>query len=107
MKTIAQTMKEVLEANNVSCAAWGFPDELDRCAELLGEKYIKMHPLKRHKRILDALEKSPLFTKRYIRLHRLCRCFWLKGKEPKRPHRQRSRNEAHHSPGHERGTGGN
>ena len=82
-KTIAETMKEVLEADNVSFAAWGYPDNMDRCAELLGQKYVDLHPLERHRRILNALEKSPLFIKRYVRMHRLVRCFWLKGKEPK------------------------
>ncbi len=35
-----------------------------------------------HWRILNALEGSPLFVKTYIKLHRLCRCFYLKDHVP-------------------------
>ena len=84
-------MVETLEKNDLYAVMWGDTHLLDECAQLTGLKKLQtLHPLNRHQRILNALDRSPLFVKYYIPLQfgpydqtRDVRLFYIKGREPK------------------------
>lgn len=80
---IAAAKKVLVQTGNWG-VMWGDSGLLDAisaaCPEL---KMIDLHPLTRHKKILDALERSKDFDKSYIRLpgqrgNSMVRCFTLK-----------------------------
>ena len=85
LMTIAETAKQVLIETNNNGVMWGDCFLLDdiavRCKHT---NLMTLHPLVRHQRILNALEKSPLFEKRVVWLKRgyqgnqTGRCFTLK-----------------------------
>lgn len=66
-KTIAQYAKEYLLANGHNGVMWGDCWNLDAIADLCTHTNLtKQHPLNRHTRILNALEKSDLFEKKVV-----------------------------------------
>jgi hypothetical protein len=65
-KTYAEHARDVLVESGYTSVMWGDAWLLDAIGTRCGLP--RMHPLNRHKRILDALERSPLFTKGYVRL---------------------------------------
>lgn len=70
---------DYLVANGFDAVAWGDTYNLDAIAHLCTHTNLaNLHPLTRHKRLLDYLERSPLFEKRYYRLQRLCRVFYVR-----------------------------
>lgn len=84
-KTIAEHMRDTLIENGYKYVMWGDVGTLDDCASRCTHTDMnKVHPLYRHHRILNALDRSPLFEKGYVRLDifqnnqsRLVRCFQL------------------------------
>ena len=67
MKTIAEHMKDVLIKNDCDSVMWGDCHNLDECAnECKHTNLMKLHPLTRHQRIFNALEKSKLFKKKVV-----------------------------------------
>lgn len=82
-KTIADIAVEVLLETNNSGVMWGDTGLLDMIAEKCTHtNLMQLHPLDRHKRILDALDKDPRFDKKYVRINEkgdpLWRSFKLK-----------------------------
>lgn len=76
--TVAQIAHQYLTEQGFDGVAWGDTYNLDTIAKLCTHTNLSnLHPLTRHKRLLDYLEKSPLFTKRYYRLEQLCRVFYV------------------------------
>lgn len=80
--TIAQAAKQVVTETSEGIPrelwhiSYGDCYALDMIGILAGMKHC--HPLDRHKRILDAPSKSPLFEKRYFRArYGLARMFYL------------------------------
>lgn len=71
--TIAQAALDVLRETDSPAVVWGDCTLLDTIGERVGMP--SMHPLRRHKRILDALDRSPRFVKSYVRYGRLVRRF--------------------------------
>lgn len=66
-KTIAQHAKEYLLANGFDAVMWGDVWNLDAIAEQCTHtNLLSLHPLNRHTRILNALEKSDLFIKKVV-----------------------------------------
>lgn len=62
--TIAEHMCDVLIENDFTSVMWGDCWLMDECAlRCTHTTLIDAHPLDRHKRILDALCRSPLFEK--------------------------------------------
>jgi len=87
-KTIAEHMRDVLAETGNTCVDRGDFSLLDMCADRCTHtKLMRMHPLDRHIRVLDALGKSPLFVKGYTSYPGYkgwgrVRAFWIKGHEP-------------------------
>lgn len=89
-RTIAEHMRDVLIENDCEGVMWGDCGLLDECADRATHTTLmKAHALDRHQRILNALDRSPLFEKFYIKLpircfpksgwmERPCRSFLLK-----------------------------
>lgn len=78
-KTIDKIAYEYLVKNNFDAIGYGDTYNLDEIAHLCKHTTLnELHPLDRHIRLLNYLEKSPLFIKRYYRLHRLNRVFYIK-----------------------------
>ena len=80
MATVAQTVKRVMLETGERYIWFGATGLLDKCSECLG--YSKLHPMARTQRILNALEYSSDFQKRYMRFDvngriRRVRCFYL------------------------------
>lgn len=68
-KTISEHMSDVLKQTGNPSVMWGDCGLLDMCAaRCTHTNLMNLHPLKRHNRILTALEISPLFEKRYIQI---------------------------------------
>ena len=68
-KTIADYAVEVLKETDNPSVMWGDCYLLDMIAEKCVHTNLrKQHPLNRHKRILDALEKDNRFEKWFIRM---------------------------------------
>lgn len=68
-KTVAEHMRDVLTERGLSSVMWGDAVVLDDCAKrCVHTTLYDQHPLERHKRILDALERSSLFEKFNVRL---------------------------------------
>jgi hypothetical protein len=66
--SIAQIMAVVLNEEGMHTVMYGDRVNLDKCANLASHTNLgSLHPLVRHKRILDALENSKLFSKMYVR----------------------------------------
>lgn len=66
--SIAQIMAGVLNEEGINTVMYGDCVNLDKCANLASHTNLaSLHPLTRHKRILDALGKSKLFSKLYVR----------------------------------------
>ncbi|QVK19681.1 hypothetical protein KHQ81_15655 (plasmid) [Mycoplasmatota bacterium] len=63
-KTIAQNMADLMKKKKVRIVWLGDPDLVGECAKISNMK--KDHPLKLIYRVLNALDKSPLFSKGYI-----------------------------------------
>lgn len=89
-KTIAEHMIDVLNENNLKGVWMGSPDLIHECADRAGVKVT--HPLNVINCVLNALDRSPLFTKGYIRAcsltgktDREClhRCYQIKGEKEK------------------------
>lgn len=78
-KTIADITIEVLKETGNSGVMWGDTYLLDEIAikcthtNLVGHE---VHPLNRHKRILDALDKDDRFEKFYIRMRGMKGNLW-------------------------------
>ncbi len=84
-KTIAEITRDYLVENGDASIDFGDTWNLDAvCARCTHTNLHDLHPLERHRRMLNALEKSPLFAKRYIKYERRYRCFWLVDKVPER-----------------------
>jgi len=67
--TIAEHMRSVLLETDNAAVMWGDVHLLDECADRCDHTTLmKAHPLDRHKRILDALDRSSLFEKYYVRV---------------------------------------
>lgn len=67
--SIAEYMKEVLIENDSDTVGWGSLDILDECSSRCTHTNLnELHPLERHARILNALDRSKLFTKFFFRL---------------------------------------
>jgi len=79
-KTIGEHAKEYLEANGFDSVGWGDSHLLHDIAEHAG---LPHRGWRTEKQVLDALERSPLFEKRYFRglRNRLCRWFVLRDSE--------------------------
>lgn len=80
MVTVAQTVKHVMLEAGERYIWFGATVLLDKCSECLG--YSKIHPMIRAQKILNALEYSSDFQKRYMRFEvngrtRRVRCFYL------------------------------
>lgn len=77
-------MKDVLIEEKTNTVSYGDVGILDECADRCKHtNLMKLHPLDRHKRILDALGKSELYECWLIRIwlgnrEGLARCFKLK-----------------------------
>jgi hypothetical protein len=66
-KTIAQHAKEYLVENGHNGVMWGDTWLLDAIADrCIHTNLTILHPLNRHTRILNALEKSSLFEKKVV-----------------------------------------
>jgi hypothetical protein len=82
-KTIANHMKEIMIEQNMPIVWYGDILQLHECANRSGLKSRSKsprgnHPLNIITKVLNALDKSSLFEKQYIRhLGRLCRAFKL------------------------------
>jgi len=63
-KTIAQNMFEIMKQNNITLIWYGDIDIIEKCAKQSG--VLKKHPQNTINTILNALDKSSLFTKSYI-----------------------------------------
>ncbi len=89
-KTIAETMKEVLEETDNPAVMWGDAELFEMCAEKLGRKAARPSNVGiAHSRMLDACQQSPLFDTHYIPVnlgrnsfHSIRRCC-LKDEDPK------------------------
>lgn len=85
-RTIAQAAVIVLRARETDMVVYGDCGLLDDIGHAANMK--PMHPLNRHARILDALDRSPLFVKRFGRWsssNRLVRGFQLRALTPNTP----------------------
>jgi len=82
-KTIGEYAKEYLETNGFDGVSWGDSYLLHDIAKYAG---LPPRSWRTEKQVLDALDRSPLFSKYYFRgpQNRLCREFVLKGSEPDR-----------------------
>ena len=74
-KTIAEHMRDVLIETNSGdgkgkyIVMWGDLHNLDECASRCKHtNLMKLHPINRHQRILNALERSKLFRKFFVRI---------------------------------------
>jgi len=77
-KSVAQITKEVMLKYDEDCICLGSIGILDEVAKVATHtKLNSMHPLDRHIRIMNYLETSKSFEKKYIRLQRLNRLFCL------------------------------
>lgn len=85
MTTIAQAAHDHLTERGEDFVMWGDSRLLHEINARAGRP---ARSWRTEKYVLDALDRSPLFVKRYVRLgglgsgKRLVRCFELKGKEP-------------------------
>lgn len=69
MATVAEIMRDVLIENGATNVGYGDCGFLDDCARRATHTNLhSLHPLTRHKRILSALDHSPLFRKGYFRI---------------------------------------
>lgn len=69
MKSIAEHARDVLIEQGRTCIAWGDPDALDEISHRsIHTNLRQLHIPIRHKRILDALDCSPLFEKYLFRV---------------------------------------
>ena len=65
--------------NGYDSIAFGDTRNLDSIAKLCTHtNLMELHPLNRHYRLLNYLEHSKLFEKKYYRFNRLCRIFYIK-----------------------------
>lgn len=64
-KTIAEYMIDVLNDNSLKGVWMGAPDLIHECADRAGVK--GTHPLSVINNVLNALDRSPLFEKSYIK----------------------------------------
>ncbi len=86
--TIAQAMKEVLEETDNPAVMWGDVGLFFLCSKKLGHTTMwRPNPGTVYSRILDALQKSPLFNTYYVGAHsngrpRDVRICYLKDKDP-------------------------
>lgn len=86
-KTIAEHMKDILIEKERDAVSYGDLNEIHECAERSGMKdrnksTYGSHPLNIINKVLNALERSDLFKKRYIKFFgRHARCFVLKENE--------------------------
>jgi len=83
-KTIAEIAASHLEITGNQYVMWGDTSLLDEIAdECSHTNLMELHPLDRHQRILNALERSPLFKKEFINIsgrgkgNPYGRCFYL------------------------------
>lgn len=95
-KTIAQHMRDVLiETNSTNhkgnyVVMWGDVGNLDECADRCKHtSLMESYPPVRHQRILNALEKSKLFNKFFVRISgtrylSLVRAFEIKAQKQQR-----------------------
>lgn len=68
-QTIAEHMRDVLIDNECNSVMWGDCRLLDECADRATHTTLmEAHPLDRHIRVLNSLERSNLFEKFYIKL---------------------------------------
>lgn len=95
-KTVAQIAAEVVLERGIAregnySVGWGDPETLDEIAKRATHTTIMNGHSRpdrsgiipaRYRRVLNALENSPLFVKTYIRLHTRCRLFYLKDHVP-------------------------
>lgn len=67
VKTIAEIAADHLKITGVTYVMWGDTHVLDEIAwKCTHTNLSSLHPLTRHHRILNALERSPLFQKQII-----------------------------------------
>lgn len=86
-KTVAEIAIDVMRERNLSVISWGFCDELDEIGERAKHTTLfsnETHPIDRHIRVLNCLDKSNKFNK-FLFLcesstgpERWCRAFRLK-----------------------------
>jgi hypothetical protein len=89
-KSIAEHMADILREKGRRTVWYGDLDEIHQCALRAGmyERPGSKHPKSINNRVLSALERSPLFTKGYIKhIGRPARSFTLKeaGAEQPKP----------------------
>ena len=87
-KTIAEHMRDILIENDRTFVGWGDLDDIEECADRSTHTDLNdgnIHPRDRIKRVLDALDRSPLFEKGLYSIccgkqgsEHLARCFRLK-----------------------------
>ena len=73
-KTIAEFAREYLVENGFDAVAWGDSRLLHEIAEYAG---LPHRAWRTEKQVLDALDRSPLFEKRYFRGLRNRPCRWF------------------------------
>lgn len=77
---IAKTVRQIMIDSNEQYIWFGSVEILDKCTDVLQLNHI--HPLVRAKRILDAVDRSSYFLKKYMMVEingkmRKVRCFCL------------------------------
>jgi hypothetical protein len=80
-KTVAEHMADILREQGRSSVWYGDLDEIHECARRSGmyDRSGCTHPLAINNRVLSGLDKSPLFTKAYIKhIGRPARSFTLR-----------------------------
>ena len=89
-KTISDCVEETLIRNDAPAVMWGDYWLLDEAANLATHtNLMTLHPIERHHRMFNALEKSKKFKKSYVRItglqgYSLVRYFELIKDEPKK-----------------------
>ena len=76
-QTIAEVAAEYLRENGLNGVMWGDTWSIHEIAKRAGKNY-EGHPSRTWNAILSALDRSPLFEKKYVRLDRLVRYYALK-----------------------------
>lgn len=67
-KTIGHVMYDILDENESWIVMWGDCGFLDECASRANVKCKIPHPYNRWQRVLNGLDRSPLFEKRYVKV---------------------------------------